>query len=223
MTMVVVLAIVIMVMIVIIVIVTAMLVMDMLVMAMTGMTVSVMAVAMVVVPMIAVTVSMIVMSMIMMSMTCRLIRSGIGAAFGIERRFDLDDLGAKTLHHLLDDMIAADAQALGHDLRRQMAIAEMPREPHQMAGIGTTDLDQWLRRCDHLDQAAVFQHQSVAAAQGNGVFEIEQEFQSARPRHRHAATMTIVEVENDGVYRRLFPVVLAFDLSRADHELSRLV
>jgi hypothetical protein len=220
MTVVVVLAVVIMMM---IVIVTAMLVMDMLVMAMTGMTVRVMAVAMVVVPMIVVTVSIIVMSMIMMSMTCRLMRSGIGAAFGIERRFDLDDLGAKTLHHLLDDMIAADAQALGHDLRRQMAIAEMPCEPHQMAGIGTTDLDQWLRRCDHLDQAAVFQHQSVAAAQGNGVFEIEQEFQSARPRHRHAATMTIVEVENDGVYRRLFPVVLAFDLSRADHELSRLV
>jgi hypothetical protein len=206
-----------------IVIVTAMLVMDMLVMAMTGMTVRVMPVAMVVVPMIVVTVSMIVMSMIMMSMTCRLMRSGIGAAFGIERRFDLDDLGAKTLHHLLDDMIAADAQALGHDLRRQMAIAEMPCEPHQMAGIGTTDLDQWLRRCDHLDQAAVFQHQSVAAPQGDGVFEIEQEFQSARPRHRHAATMTIVEVENDGVYRRLFPVVLAFDLSRADHGISRLV
>jgi hypothetical protein len=218
MTVVVVLAVVIMMM-----IVTAMLVMDMLVMAMTGMTVRVMAVPMVVVPMIVVTVSMIVMSMIMMSMTCRLMRSGIGAAFGIERCFDLDDLGAKTLHHLLDDMIAADAQALGHDLRRQMAIAEMPCEPHQMAGIGTTDLDQWLRRCDHLDQAAVFQHQSVAAPQGDGVFEIEQEFQSARPRHRHAATMTIVEIENDGICRRLCPVVLAFDLSRADHELSRLV
>jgi hypothetical protein len=217
--MVVVLAVVIM----MIVIVTAMLVMDMLVMAMTGMTVRVMAVAMVVVPMIVVTVSMIMMSMIMMSMTRRLMRSGIGAAFGIERCLDLDHLGAEALHHLLDDVVAADAQSLGHDLRRQMAVAEMPGEPHQMAGIGTPDFDQRLRRCDHLDQAAVFQHQSVAAPQGDGVFEIEQEFQSARPRHRHAATMTIVEVENDGICRRLFPVVLAFDLSRADHELSRLV
>lgn len=216
--MVVVLAVVIMMMIVMIVIVTAMLVMDMLVMAMTGMTVRVMAVAMVVVPMIVVTVSM-----IMMSMTRRLMRSGIGAAFGIERCLDLDHLGAEALHHLLDDVVAADAQSLGHDLRRQMAVAEMPGEPHQMAGIGTPDFDQRLRRCDHLDQAAVFQHQSVAAPQGDGVFEIEQEFQSARPRHRHAATMTIVEVENDGICRRLFPVVLAFDLSRADHELSRLV
>lgn len=224
--MVVVLAVVIMVMIVMIVIVTAMLVMDMLVMAMTGMTVRVMAVAMVVVPMIVVTVSMVVMSMIMMTvmpMSGRLMRSGIGAAFGIERCLDLDHLGAEALHHLLDDMVAADTQPLGHDLRRQMAVAEMPGEPHQMAGIGTPDFDQRLRRCDHLDQAAVFQHQSVAAPQGDGVFEIEQEFQSARPRHRHAATMTIVEIENDGICRRLCPVVLAFDLSRADHELSRLV
>lgn len=220
MTVVVVLAVVIMMM---IVIVTAMLVMDMLVMAMTGMTVRVMAVAMVVVPMIVVTVSMIVMSMIMMSMTRRLMRSGIGAAFGIERRVDLDHLGSEALDHLLDHMVAADTQPLGHDLRRQMAVAEMPGEPHQMAGIGTPDFDQRLRRCDHLDQAAVFQHQSVAAPQGDGVFEIEQEFQSARPRHRHAATMTIVEIENDGICRRLCPVVLAFDLSRADHELSRLV
>ena len=210
-------------MIVIIVIVTAMLVMDMLVMAMTGMTVRVMAVAMVVVPMIVVTVSMLVMSMIMMSMTCRLMRSGIGAAFGIERRVDLDHARAQALDHFLDHMVAADAQPFGHDLRRQMAVAEMPGEPHQMAGIGTPDFDQRLRRCDHLDQAAVFQHQSVAAPQGDGVFEIEQEFQSARPRHRHAATMTIVEIENDGICRRLCPVVLAFDLSRADHGISRLV
>ncbi|KZD22791.1 hypothetical protein A4A58_28020 [Tardiphaga robiniae] len=211
---------------VMIVIVTAMLVMDMLVMAMTGMTVRVMTVAMVVVPMIVVTVSVIVMSMIMMTvmpMSGRLMRCGIGAAFGIERRLDLDHARAQTLDHFLDHMVAADAQPLGHDLRRQMAVAEMPGEPHQMAGIGTTDFDQRLGSCNHLNETPVFQHQGVAAPQGDGVFEIEQEFQSARPRHRHAATMTIVEIENDGICRRLCPVVLAFDLSRADHELSRLV
>ncbi|MDR6661844.1 putative Rdx family selenoprotein [Tardiphaga robiniae] len=205
--------------IIMVMIVTAMLVMDML-----GMTMRVMVMLMLAVIvriMVMMVMPMMVVAVIMMPMTGRLVRSGIGAAFGIERRLDLDHPRAKTLHHLLDDMIAADTQPLGHDLRRQMAIAEMPGEPHQMAGIGTTDLDQRLRRCDHLDQAAVFQHQRIAAAQGDGVFEIEQEFQSARPRNRHAATMTIVEVENDGVYRRLFPVVLAFDLSRADHGISR--
>ena len=100
----------------------------------------------------------------------------VGAAFGIERRLDLNHARAQPLHHRLDDVIPADAQAFAHDLCRQMAVAEMPGDPHQVQGIGTLDLDQRLRRCDHLDQPAVFQHQRIAAAQRNGVFEIKQEF-----------------------------------------------
>lgn len=195
-----------------VVIMAAMFVMDvtmiMLAMRMTVVIVTVVIVA-------ATVMAVAVIGMIMMGV--RLMRGGIGTAFGIERRLDLDDARAETLHHVLDDMIAANAQALCHDLRRQVAIAEMPGEPHQMAGICAAYLDQRLGRCDHLDTAAVFQHQGVAAAQGDGVFQIEQEFQSARPRHHHATTMTIVEVENDGVDGRFNPVVLANNGSRADH------
>lgn len=196
-----------------VVIMAAMFVMDvtMIVLAMR-MTVTVVIMAATVM---AVAVAVIVMGMIMTGV--RLMRGGIGTAFGIERRLDLDDARAETLHHVLDDMIAANAQALCHDLRRQVAIAEMPGEPHQMAGICAAYLDQRLGRCDHLDTTAIFQHQGVAAAQGDGVFQIEQEFQSARPRHHHATTMTIVEVENDGVDGRFNPVVLANNGCRADH------
>ena len=42
----------------------------------------------------------------------RMAAAGIGAAFGIERRLDLDDARAEPLHHRLDDVIAPDAQAL---------------------------------------------------------------------------------------------------------------
>ena len=42
---------------------------------------------------------------------------GIGAAFGIERRLDLDHARAQPLHHRFDDVIPADPQALAHDLR----------------------------------------------------------------------------------------------------------
>src|ERR1700722_8436476 len=41
---------------------------------------------------------------------------GIGAAFGIERRLDLDHARAEPLHHRLDDMIAPDTQAACRDL-----------------------------------------------------------------------------------------------------------
>ena len=73
-------------------------------------------------------------SVLLMRMTMR--RSGIGAAFGIERRLDLDDARAEPLHHRLDDVVAADAQPFRHDLRRQMAVAEMPGDPDQMMRIG---------------------------------------------------------------------------------------
>src|ERR1700731_2177404 len=54
---------------------------------------------------------------------------GIGAAFGIERRFDLDHARPEPLHHRLDDVIAPEAQALDRDIRRQVIVIEMPGNP----------------------------------------------------------------------------------------------
>jgi len=71
--------------------------------------------------------------------------AGIGASFGVERRFDPDHARAEPLHHRLDDVIAPDAKTLGHDLGRQMAVAEMPGDPNQMMRIVAPDFDQRLR------------------------------------------------------------------------------
>jgi len=141
----------------------------------------------------------------------------IGAAFGIERRLDLDDPRAQPLHHRLDDMIAADAQALRHDLRRQMAVAEMPGDPDQMQGIGAADFEQRLRGRHHLDQPSVFQDQRITAAQRDRVLQIEQEFESARARHRHTPPVAVVEIEHDGIGRGVRPAILAQNFCRADH------
>ena len=114
-------------------------------------------------------------------------------------------------------MIAPDTQALGHDLGRQMAVAEMPAEPHQMLRIVATDLEQRLGRCNHLDQPSVVEHQRIAAAQRHRVFQVEQELQSPRARHRHPPPVTVVEIEHDGIGRRLGPAMLAANLGGADH------
>jgi hypothetical protein len=143
--------------------------------------------------------------------------AGIGAAFRIERRFDLDHARAEPFHHRLDDVIAPDTQALGHDLRRQMAIAEMPGDPNQMMRIVAPDLGQRLRRRDDLDQSAIVEHQRVATSQHDRVFQVEQEFKPARAGHRHPPPVTIVETENDGIGWRLGPVVPRANLARADH------
>ena len=143
--------------------------------------------------------------------------AGIGAAFGIERRLDLDDARAKPLHHRLDDVIAPDTQTLGHDLCRQMPIAEVPGDPDQMMRVAAANLDQGLRRRDDFDQTSIVEHQRVAAAQRDGAFEVEQELQTARARHRHPPPVTVVEIENDGIGRSLGPAILAVNLRRPDH------
>jgi hypothetical protein len=154
-----------------------------------------------------------VMPMIVMGMT----GIGVSAAFGIERRLDLDHARAEARHHGLDDVIAADAQGLGHDLRRQMPIAEMPGDADQMMRIAAADLEQRLGRRDHLDQPSVLQHQRIAAAQGDGMLQVEQEFEAPRARHRHAAAVPIVEIEHNGVDRSFREAVLSPDLRRPDH------
>ncbi|OAF12228.1 hypothetical protein AYJ54_06995 [Bradyrhizobium centrolobii] len=192
-------------------------------MIMRGMIVVVviMAVMIMMMVMIVMVMSMIMMRMIIMAMrvVVGMTRIGIGAAFGIERRLDLDHARTEPLHHRFDDMVAADAQALGHDLRRQMAVAEMPGDADEVVRITAADFQQRLRRRDHLDQPAVLQHQGIAAAKCDGVFEVEQEFEPARARHRHAAAVSIVEIEHDRIRRGFREAVLSLDLRRPDHAL----
>ena len=99
--------------------------------------------------------------------------AGIGATFGIERRFDLDHARAEAFHHRLDDVVAPDPQPFRHDLGRQMAVAEMPGDPDQMLRIVAADLGQRLGSCDHLDQPAIVEHQRIASAQHDGALEVE--------------------------------------------------
>ena len=114
-------------------------------------------------------------------------------------------------------MITPDPQAFGHDLGRQMPVAEMPGDPDQMMRVGATDFDQRLRGCDHFNQPPVLQHQRIATAQRYRIFEVEQEFEPAGADHRHPPPVPIVEIEHDGIGRSLRPAMLAFYLRRADH------
>ena len=158
-------------------IVTAMFVVDMVVvMSMSGMVVA-------------------VVRFVVMSMT----PTGICSAFRIEGGVYRCHACAETAHHILDDVIAADAKTFARDLRRQMAIAEMPGDPHQMLRIAGADFNQWLGRGNHLDVAAIVQHQRVTTAQRHCFLQIEQELQAARACHRHAPPMAVVEIKHDGV------------------------
>jgi len=143
--------------------------------------------------------------------------AGIGAAFRIERRFDLDQARAQPSQHRLDHMIPADAQSPLRDLGRQMPIAEVPGKPHQMLRIAPPDFQERLGRRHHLDQPAIFEHKRVAAAQGDRIFQIEQEFQPTRALHHRPPTVAIVKIEHDAIGRRLAPAMLSPNLYGPNH------
>ena len=65
----------------------------------------------------------------------------VGAAFGIERRANLAHLGAEALQHVDDHVVVADQDAVILDLRRQVAVAEMPRQPRKGRRIAPAHLD----------------------------------------------------------------------------------
>jgi len=188
-------------------------------MVMRGMIMMVVVAVMIMAMIVVTVVMMIVAVMRVIIVTVRVAGLGIGAAFGIERRLDLDHLRTEPLHHGFDDMVAANAQALGHDLRRQMTVAKMPADANEMVRVLAADLQQRLGCRDDLDHPAVFQHQRIAAAQRNGILQVEQELETPRPRHSHAAAVPIVEIEHDRIRRRFREAVLSLNLRRPDHAL----
>jgi methionyl-tRNA synthetase len=74
----------------------------------------------------------------------------IGAALGLEGAFDEGDLAAELAGHVLDHGVAADADAVGHDLHRQVPVAQMPGHAGEIARLADADFRQWLGGGDHL-------------------------------------------------------------------------
>jgi hypothetical protein len=125
----------------------------------------------------------------------------VGAAFGIERRFERDHAGAETLGHRLDDGIAANTQRFRRYFGRQVTVAEMPGDASERERVGGPDLRQRLGLGDHLDHPSVLKPQPVAAAQHRRLDKIEQKFEPAYSGHGDAPAIAPVEVEHHRIRR----------------------
>ncbi|MDR6955636.1 hypothetical protein J2X65_005019 [Ancylobacter sp. 3268] len=134
---------------------------------------------------------MIMVTVVVMAVVVVAMRLGglIGAALRLERRLDDGDRGAEPARHLLQHRIAGDADAVGKQLRRHMAVAEMPGKPRQMMRIPGDDLRHRLLGGDHRHHAPVFQRDAVAVLHPGGFGEIEQEHDIALPAHGDAAAV----------------------------------
>ena len=149
---------------------------------------------------------MIVVRMLRLGMLMLSVRAGVSAGLGFKRSFNVNDLCAKPAQHVLDHAIPTNAKLGAVDLDRQMTIAEVPGQPHDVMRIATTNLAELLRRGNDLNQSAIIEQKPIAMTQRHGVREIEQKRHSAHACHRQTATMAVNMIKHNAVSRVLMPM-----------------
>ncbi len=123
----------------------------------------------------------------------------IGALLGIERRLDRRKRGTQPAQHLLEHVVATDAQPVAHHLHVGVAVADVPGEPRQRVEAGRRDLHQRLRLALDLDDGAIVKHEAVAIPQRRRMREIQQKRGAALAGEHDPPTMTLIGVEHDAV------------------------
>jgi hypothetical protein len=142
----------------------------------------------------------------------------VGAALGIKRRFDRRQPCAEPAQHILDDVIAPDAQPVANDLHVDVTITNVPGEARQIVAVRGGDFNERLGPSDDPDDRAVVEHQAIAIAERSSLRKIEQEFGAALAVQHDPAAMAVMGIECDRVNgRRLIPVSGGFDVACALH------
>src|SRR3569623_2331093 len=142
----------------------------------------------------------------------------IGAVLGIEYRVDECERRAETAQHLLQHMIATDAQAVADDLHFGAPIANVPGEPRQRVRGGGGELDQRLRLAGDADDSAVLDDQRVAIAELRRPRQIEQVGGAVLADENDTAAMPVLRVEHDEIGRaRGIPAARRLDVADALH------
>src|SRR5215470_6310249 len=101
-------------------------------------------------------------------------------------------------------MIGPDAKNLVSNLRRQMAVSQMPGKARKLIGILVPHFDDRLRSGLHLQPPAIFELQAISVDHRNGFRKVEKHILSLIRRQANAATMARVEIEREGACCLLF-------------------
>ena len=142
----------------------------------------------------------------------------VRALLRIEWRFHRRKSGAKSAYHVLDHMIAANAQPIADDLHIDVPVADMPGEPRQFVAVGGCDFDQRLRPADDAHDTAVVEHKTVAVAQSRRLRQVEQKGRAPFAGQNDAAAMPLMRVERNLVDRTgAVPVARRLDCACAFH------
>ena len=94
-------------------------------------------------------------------------------------------------------MIGPDAKNLVSNLRRQMAVSQMPGKARKLIGILVPHFDEWLRSSLHLQPPAIFELQAISFAHRYRFRKVEKDIFSLIRRQANAAAMARVEIERE--------------------------
>jgi hypothetical protein len=117
----------------------------------------------------------------------------------IERRVNRRDRGAEANGHLLQHMIAPDAQPIANDLYVGVTVTEVPGKLHQRERRPDGHLSQGFGLTGNPYDPAIVEHDAVAIAQRHGFVEVQQELGAALALQHNAAAMAIARVEDNKV------------------------
>ena len=121
----------------------------------------------------------------------------VSAAFRIEGRLQSLDLSAEPRRHLFDDVILPNTKLVRKNLRRKVAVAEMPSQPNEMVSIARRDVGDRLGRGSNLDNPTILKAQPVAIAQLGRLGEIKQKLHARVSAHRASTAIARIVVERD--------------------------
>jgi len=120
---------------------------------------------------------------------------------GIEGRVDRRDHGAKPRRHLLQHVIAPDAEPVADDLHIGVTIAEMPSKLNQRQRRPDSHLSQGFGLASNQHDPTIVEHDAVAIAQRHGLVEVQQKLGAAFALQHDAAAMPVARIESDKVCR----------------------
>lgn len=136
----------------------------------------------------------------------------------VKRCFERREPCAESAQHVLDHVIAPDAQAVADDLDVDVTIANVPGEPRQLVRVRRCNLDQRLGAADDPNDPAVVEHDAIAIMQGRSLRQIEQKPRAALTAQDDTAAMPLMGIERNGIDGACgVPMTGGFDFARTLH------
>ena len=98
-------------------------------------------------------------------------------------------------------MVGTNAQQLAANVSWQMPIAQVPRESHELSGIGVPDFDQALFGGLDPYPSAVFQLQTVSIRHGHGFRKVQYDHFTIVESEQNAPAVPRFKIKSDGAGR----------------------